>query len=222
MVSTPKVWTDTVGWIPTVTRLGYLNLFAQIRAVNQGLPPSERIHVWLGDPPIDWSQIKTRADVTQLSQRDRYPAELIKSQILAKGKKGLVIYGTFHFLEKRTIKPLVEQSYPNSFFVVTPYIGFIERSCSETFERENHEWPNRALVSPVRDTDLQSRLRSPGCHFFSASDFQFSPSVSEADRKKALADMDDGSSGIAGDSLLYLGPASTLTESPYDTGYLSR
>jgi hypothetical protein len=46
-----RVWTDTVGWIPTVTRLGYLNLFAQIRAVNQGLPPSERIHVWLGDPP---------------------------------------------------------------------------------------------------------------------------------------------------------------------------
>jgi hypothetical protein len=34
--------------------------------------------------------------VTQLSQRDRdrYPAELIKSQILAKGKKALVIYGT--------------------------------------------------------------------------------------------------------------------------------
>jgi hypothetical protein len=92
-----RVWTDTVGWIPTVTALGYLNFFAQVRAVNEGLPLSQRIHIWLGEPPIDWSKIKTSADLTQLSQRDRYPAELIKSQILAKRRKALVIYGSLHF-----------------------------------------------------------------------------------------------------------------------------
>jgi hypothetical protein len=42
-----NVWTDVVGWIPTVTGLGYANFFAQVRAVNLGLPPDRRIHVWL-------------------------------------------------------------------------------------------------------------------------------------------------------------------------------
>src|SRR6202051_4687492 len=29
-----KVWSDTVGWVPTVTAMGYLNFYAQVRAVN--------------------------------------------------------------------------------------------------------------------------------------------------------------------------------------------
>jgi hypothetical protein len=41
-----KVWTDVVGWIPTVTGLGYANFFAQVRDANLGLPPDRRIHVW--------------------------------------------------------------------------------------------------------------------------------------------------------------------------------
>jgi hypothetical protein len=119
-----RVWTDTVGWLPTVTTLGYLNFFAQVRAVNEGLPLSERIHIWLGEPPFDWSKIKTPPDLApQRSQRNRYPAELIRSQILAKHRKALVIYGSFHFFGLEAQKPLVEQSYPGAFFVVTPYMG---------------------------------------------------------------------------------------------------
>lgn len=57
-----KVWSDTVGFIPTVTALGYLNFHAQVRAVNLGLPLDQRFHVWLGDPPIDWSIIKTQSE----------------------------------------------------------------------------------------------------------------------------------------------------------------
>lgn len=76
-----KVWTDTVGWNPTVTSLGYPYFFAQVRAVNQALPPSEQIHVWLGEPPIDWSAIRNSADLARFrSQRDQYPAELIKAE----------------------------------------------------------------------------------------------------------------------------------------------
>jgi hypothetical protein len=52
-----KVWSDTVGWIPTVDAVGYASFFAHVRAVNLGLPADKRIRVWLGDPPIDWSKI---------------------------------------------------------------------------------------------------------------------------------------------------------------------
>jgi hypothetical protein len=147
-----RVWTDTVGWLPTVTTLGYLNFFAQVRAVNEGLPLSNRIHIWLGEPPIDWSKIKTPADLTQMSQRDRYPAELIKSQILAKHRKALVIYGGLHFFGLERLKPLVEQSYPGAFFVVTPYRGTQNRADSDSFERNMESRRNGVLATTSMGT----------------------------------------------------------------------
>lgn len=104
-----KVWADTVGWIPTVVALGYMNFYAQVRAVNQELPPEQRIHVWLGDPPVDWSRIRAGSDFPEIPDRDRYAADLINSQILAKGKKALVIYGTYHFNGQGSLKELVER-----------------------------------------------------------------------------------------------------------------
>jgi hypothetical protein len=141
-----RVWTDTVGWVPTVTALGYLNFFAQVRAVNEGLPLSERIHIWLGEPPIDWSKIKTPADLTKMSQRDRYPAELIKSQILAKHRKALVIYGSLHFFGSEALKPLVEQSYPRAFFVVDQYMGSQNKAESDSFEQNMEPWQSPRAV----------------------------------------------------------------------------
>ena len=142
-----RVWNETVGWIPTVTRLGYLNFFAQVRAVNQSLTPAERIHIWLGNPPIDWSKVTTRAEAIEvLHQTDRYPANLIKSQILDKGGKALVIYGSAHFFEAGTIKSTVESSYPDSFFMVTPYVGYLEEGCSDAFEGNHRLWLKKASL----------------------------------------------------------------------------
>ncbi len=208
-----KVWTDTVGWIPTVTALGYINLFAQIRAVNMAAQPSRRIHVWLGDPPIDWSQVKTRADV-KLSERERFPATLIKTQILAGHKKALVIYGTFHFYDEGALRAQVEAVYPNAFFIVTPYIGFQTKACSEQFESAVHGWPVPAFAAPVRNTTLQNSLQHPGCSILDPSAFHLAPSVTQSEREKALAIWEDESSGITGDALLYLGPAASLMNSP--------
>lgn len=145
-----KVWTDTVGWLPTVTALGYLNFFAQVRAINEGLPLSEKIHIWLGEPPIDWSTIKAPADLTQMSQRDSYPAELIKSQILAKRRKALVIYGSVHFFGLDRLRTLVEQSYPGAFFVVTPYIGSQNKVDSASFEQDMERWRNRGSETEAK------------------------------------------------------------------------
>lgn len=207
-----RVWNETVGWTPTVTRLGYPNFFAQIRAVNQNLKPADRIHVWLGNPPIDWSTIKTRDEAIHvLHETDRYPANLIKTQILAKGKKALVIYGSAHFYEEGTIKGLVETTYPNAFFMISPYVGFIEKTCSDSFEEAHRQFPMQTLLTPVRNTVLQSQLQAPGCHFFPG--FNFAANVPQSERTRALAAMENEASGVDGDALLYLGQAATLTES---------
>jgi len=67
-------------------------------------------------PGIDWSRIKTEEDFSpKLDQRNQYPADIIKTEILAKGKKALVIYGEFHLYGEKSLRGLVEHDYPGTF-----------------------------------------------------------------------------------------------------------
>ncbi|MDP3737905.1 MAG: EF-hand domain-containing protein [Hyphomonadaceae bacterium] len=100
-----KVWSDVVGWNPTVTYIGFVNVFLSVRAANLGLPPDQRIKVWLGEPPVDWTTA-TKADVdAAMKQRDSYPADLIVENILKKNRKALVIYGGAHLTSDIPAKP---------------------------------------------------------------------------------------------------------------------
>lgn len=212
-----KVWTDTVGTVPTVFNLGYVNFFATVRARNLSLPPDQRIHVWLGDPPIDWPATKTHARWQKLLRlRDSYPAGIIDREILAKNKKALIIYGTGHFYGPSSILALVEKHHPGAFFVVTPYTGFVEKSCSEHFEQGIGGWPVPGLATPVRGSTLKGDLRRPGCHFVPPGSVQFfgGPPMSEEQVAKAMNHENDMASGISGDALLWLGPSSSLLRSP--------
>ena len=145
-----KVWGDTsyVGWLPTVTALGYLNFYAAVRAVNAKLPVDGRIHVWLGGKPVDWSKIQTGEDLSKVvgGQADQFPADLINQQILDKNKRALLIYGTFHFYDKDSLAEFVRQRHPGSLFVITPYTGFADASCSDHFESRTASWPIPGLV----------------------------------------------------------------------------
>ena len=86
----------------------------------------------LGDPPIDWDKIKTRADHRAwIEQREWYPAALIELEVLAKQRRALVVYGHGHFQRKNvqsnyesygrltdTIISLVEQATGTRAFIV--------------------------------------------------------------------------------------------------------
>jgi hypothetical protein len=75
----------------------YEQLYRTIRAVNQTLPSSGRIRVLLGDPPIDWSAIKTRDELTGfLTQRDSHAASVVEREVLDKGRRALILYGASH------------------------------------------------------------------------------------------------------------------------------
>jgi hypothetical protein len=147
----------------------------------------------------------------------------------------LVIYGGWHFAtpdmlpkdsEGKVIGPaqvlrtLVEDEYPNAFFIVLPYWGFVEIACSAAFEHTYKDWPTPALAFPVRGSTIEVALRKPGCHAappigpISMRD-RTEAELAEIRAKVAIAE-EDMASGMNGDALLYLGPAATLTRTPQE------
>lgn len=235
-----KVWTDVVGWVPTVQGLGYINFYAQVRAANQGLAPDKRIRVWLGEPQIDWSRIKTREDWQRVAAfRDTNAAQVIAREILEKHRKALVIYGTGHFGERAEsleqtqrwseamnkklgiegplqfgLQTLVEKKFPNAFFVVMPYDGFLDPACAKTFEKNKQPWPVPALASPVRGSALEAELQIPACRVVPLPTGAPPPDLTEAEARQMADKSDRHDKGLTSDALLYLGPAERLTRTP--------
>lgn len=206
-----KVWSDTVGWRPAVTHIGSINVYATIRAVNMTLPPGSRIKVWLGEPPIDWSKIKTQTDLDPYeAQRDAHPAGLIAREILAKNKKALVIYGADHlrlgeYADTDNLRALIERSHPDAWFIVAPYGGYMTQACTTRFERHIKGWPTPALVAPIRGSTLEEDIYQPGCGLY--------PRPIPATEKQYNALMRDYYLQM-GDALLYLGPRNRQVFSP--------
>lgn len=223
-----KVWSDVVGAVPTVTTVMYQTFFAQVRAVNRQLPAERRIHVWAGEPAIDWSTVHTQADYGPYSKlRDEHPAEIIEQQILARGKKALVIYGGFHFNKPgmpagipdfQVLKDLVEARHPGALYVISPYIGFAQPGCSAAFEAQM-KWPPGTLAAPVRGGALEGALLRPGCTWGSNMRFMRpsgAPPITPEEQARMQRRTQEVLSGVVGDALLYLGPQASLMNSPGD------
>jgi len=218
-----KVWFDTVGWYPTVQFLGSINFYAAIRAVNQTLPPENRIKVWLGEPPIDWSQVKTKADwLPFVDQRDSYPASLIEREIIGKGKKALVIYGIDHFgvypggvipvgppdlVARRppNIRYRLDRSHPGALYVVFPYVGFTTQICADRSEKDIKGISSPALISHTRDSSLEEDILKSDCTPL-AKIPEWTTDQFDVERPNYA--------GLNSDAYLYLGPRNSLSWSP--------
>src|SRR6185437_8783889 len=194
----------------TVDSIGSVNLYNTIRSVNATLSPARRIKVWLGDPPIDWSKIKTKSDLAPAgSQRDSYPAILIENEILAKNKKALVLYGAGHlqpaFVDQNTLLGLIGKRHPGAFFIVWPYLGYATEDCSQPFESHLKGWPTPSLAQPIRGSSLEADILRPGCGIIPRPDDMTPEQYATLMRDYV---------GLTSDALLYLGPRSQQVCSP--------
>ena len=96
-----RVWQDTTQPFATFDLPIYEEFFQAVRSINQALPTKKRVHVWLGEPPIDWTVVKTREDAAKwLAFRDSHPVDVIRQEV-ANGRHALVLYGGMHFVRKR-------------------------------------------------------------------------------------------------------------------------
>lgn len=78
----------------------YEEFFRAVRTVNASLPAERKLRVLLGDPPFDWVHASRDEAIRIGLQRDPFAAALIQREVLAKGRRALVVYGDQHFLRR--------------------------------------------------------------------------------------------------------------------------
>jgi hypothetical protein len=204
------VWRDIFGWgfdMPI-----YEQFFRTVRAINRTLPPGQRLRVFLGDPPFDWTQISLKQEEeinTVMEQRDAHYTAVVETQVLAPGYKALLIAGLGHFVREwpmpdppdvHNIVQRLERDHPGSVHVIFPHIGFgPETSALEPYLGN---WPIPSLAS-LHATWLGEL--GAALHF---GNFPPPPAGVEPPPLKPGLTL-----GHLADSYLYLGPQSSLTKS---------
>lgn len=225
-----RVWTETVGFVPGPTSLGYVNFYANVRALNLKLPPEHRIKVWLGDPKIDWSTINSFRDLAPyLRIRDDNFVSIIDDEILSKQKKALLIIGALHLSSPDgpgLLRDRIKATYPGALAVVWPFTGYLEPECNAKVAARAADWPVPAIAAPVQGTWVKSELELPGCDYLPPD--QLAPM---AEPPPGMRSQESGNtpsaqdligkemnllSGATSDAILYLGPPDSFTESPIE------
>jgi hypothetical protein len=86
----------------------------------------------LGDPPIDWVQVRTPADALPFGDRDGFLARQVEQAVLARSERALLITGLYHVLRlgpaalrsSGTAAERIEAAHPGTVSSLMVYVGF--------------------------------------------------------------------------------------------------
>lgn len=125
----------------------YPELFPLVRRINQKLAPEKKLRVLALDPPIDWSEVKSREDRRAYRNRDASIASVMEREVLAKQRKALIIIGVSHISDRGYS---YEEKYPNATFVIDVW-GFGGDAplakYNDELEKRMSSWPIPSLVT---------------------------------------------------------------------------
>ncbi len=169
----------------------YEDFFRTVRAVNASLPRERRLRVILADPPIDWTLVRSRAALDSVViTRDDYAAHAIRRDVLAQGRRALVIFGAAHLV--RTAAPpsqrahgLVERLEREDSVIVFTIVPEVRRDLT-ALDSAASSWPVPSLVV-LHGTSL-------GSAHWTTPDGRATPMLQDQ-----------------ADAILFLGPPSTTT-----------
>jgi hypothetical protein len=192
-----QVWQNTTQ--PQVASAMPEELYRAVRAVNATLTKERQLRVLLGEPPIDWDTIRTADDLRKwredpLADRDRYAADLIRREVLAKQRRALIVYGDGHVFRvpvDHTIVSLLEGGTATRVFTVGTPLSTPKSADLKTLQADVASWRIPSLAM-VRGTVIGA----------TTLDFFYGPWP----RSVTLEDQID--------ALLYLGPPSAITMAP--------
>jgi hypothetical protein len=78
----------------------YEETFRAVRDVNASLPRERQLRVLLGDPPVEWENVRVLDDLFKWGQRDGHAADVVRREVIANKRRGLLMYGDDHFAKK--------------------------------------------------------------------------------------------------------------------------
>jgi hypothetical protein len=154
------------------------------------------LRVLLGDPPIDWDKVRNLDDLHKaMGDRDGHPVHVLRREVMAKGRRALVIYGSQHLIRKNTtpgaadewargIVARLEKDNITRVFTILPET----RRDLRALQSDVPSWPNPSLAT-LRGTALGSAIWDPN------------PQARPVRMEEQA------------DAILYLGPPSSMTMS---------
>lgn len=214
-----RAWEDTTQPHAGCETPIHEELYRAVRTVNTTLPKERRVRVLLGDPPIDWSSPTEKQDREKfMFMRDSYPAELIQRDILAKGRRALIVYGQGHLQRKQMLS-----NYDMSHPIAQTIVSLLESSGAKVFTVWGNTRADLETLQPSIASWSQPSLTLVRGNVLGAADFQlFFSDISNRlavqngklvpvprDQWRALR-MEDQF-----DAVLYLGPPSSITTSQF-------
>jgi hypothetical protein len=115
------IWQDTTqpgAWDSPV----YEDFLRAVRKANAVLPEGRRIRVLAGDQPIDWTH---PPQPPLKDERDNSAASVIEREVLNRGRKALVLFGSAHLYRNRpgTVVEILRRNVDAKWFVVVPVGG---------------------------------------------------------------------------------------------------
>jgi len=226
-----RAWHDTTQAGQGVDREYAGRLFAMIREVNASLPKRRQLRVLLGEPPINWDEIRVAEDYFKQMDahggrwgRDTYPADLIQKEVIAKRRRVLVIYGALHFTRKQLYFPFSDKAAAEKLFNEPPEDSIVvlleNKHKTKVFSIWSHSQGDLSSLQPdigSWQAPLLVHLRgtpwglAPFSKFYS---FNFMLSRQKEDGSFESAKADPTRSPLMQeqfDAVLYLGPPNSFT-----------
>lgn len=212
-----RVWEEHT--VPTSLGVQAGELVRAVRAVNASLPLNQKIRVLAGDPPIDWESVTTRQDHRRwVELRDSYPADLIRRQVLDRGRRALVVYGQGHLQ-----RAMIDVNYDTAPWQAQTVVSLIARDPrvrlfnvftwlrdGEMLQGVAAAWPIPALAhlrgTSVGAQDFGAFQQPLGGQRVALRDGQPVPVPRDQWKLMTLEQQFD--------ALLYLGPPSVFTTAP--------
>jgi len=139
-----QVWQDTTQTSGVWDRPIYGDFIRAVRDVNRSLDGSRKLRLLLADPPVDWDLVRRSnegpqherdgkvqingiwVDKAQAStlDRDGYAAGVIQREVLAKGRRALLVFGDMHVRRLgRSVVTRLENSTAAKVFTIVNAIG---------------------------------------------------------------------------------------------------
>ncbi len=229
-----QVWRNTTQPMCSVSAF-YEQLFPLVRRINQRLPPGKRFRVVAGDPPIDWSKVKTRDDawgslkrnppepatLWRFMERDTTAASVMEKEVLSKHLKALMLFGVGHLYHSHggpmlsaSAVEMYEKNYPGVTLVIADHAGFGSytpmEKYNDEFESRMAAWPIPSLVEDLPGTwlaDLLDKTHSGGGVLI-----RFGKDVN---RTESAMESSAVPPSRMVDAYLYLGPRDLLLKDPH-------